>query len=162
MSFHATLNILNTDIKNIRVLNVEYEFNQPVDHALRPKGKVQSGLIVIEIESSQSSTLAQWMFSDSMQHSGQLVFDKAEGGSALRTLNFTDAFCIYYKEIFNASDQNPMRIVLKISARMIELNNIKIENHWPERNGNGGGSSSSNASLISSSNEPIKSFNPLD
>ena len=159
MSFLATLQIHNTDIKKARVINVEFEFTQPVDHTFRPKGRVQAGLITIEIESSQNNTLAQWMISDSMQHSGEIAFEKSEGGSSLRNLQFHDAYCIYYKEIFNANDQNPMRIIVKLSARGIEINKLRLDNYWPEKTGTAYSPEDRNPHQ---SNEPIKSFNPLD
>lgn len=158
MSFLAVLNV-NSDIKNVRMLHVEYEFSQPIDHVFRPKGRVQSGLISMEVESDNKTGLAQWMLSDSMQHSGEIVFSKRDSGASLKTLTFKDAFCVYYKEIFNAADDAPMRIQLKISAREISINSIKIENAWPKNSGGGGSNASKPAA---SSNEPVKSFNPLD
>ncbi len=159
MSFLAILNI-NSDIRDVRLLNVEYEFSQPVDHAMRPKGKVQPGLITMEVESDNKTGLAQWMLSDTMQHSGEIVFSKRDSGASLKTVIFKDAFCIYYKEIFSASDDKPMRIVLKISANEVNINSVKIENAWPKKSGSG--SSAAAPPPSSSSNEPIKSFNPLD
>jgi len=157
MSFLAVLNI-NSDIKDVRLLHVEYEFSQPLDHAMRPKGKVQPGLITMEVESDNKTGFAQWMLSDTMQHSGEIVFSKRDSGASLKTVNFKDAYCIYYKEIFTANDDQPMRILLKISANEVNINSVKIENAWPKKSGAGGSASAPPPS----SNEPIKSFNPLD
>ncbi len=156
MSFLAVLNI-NSDIKDVRLLNVAYEFSQPLDHAMRPKGKVQPGLITMEVESDNKTGLAQWMLSDTMQHSGEIIFSKRDSGASLKTVSFKDAYCIYYKEMFSADGDLPMRIQLKISATEININSIKIENAWPKKSA---GSSSSAAAP--KSNEPVKSFNPLD
>lgn len=157
MSFLAVLNI-NSDIRNVRLLHVEFEFSQPLDHAMRPKGKVQTGLITIEVESDNKIGIAQWMLSDTMQHSGEIVFSKRDSGASLKTLSFKNAYCIYYKEIFNANDEQPMRILLKISANEVNINSVKIENAWPKKSGAG----SSAAAPPPSNNEPVKSFNPLD
>ncbi|MDA3613681.1 type VI secretion system tube protein TssD [Polluticaenibacter yanchengensis] len=156
MSFLAILNI-NSDIKDVRLLNVEYEFSQPVDHALRPKGKVQPGLITLEVESDNKTAFAQWMLSDTMQHSGEIVFTKRDSGASLKTVSFKDAYCIYYKETFNASNDSPMSIIIKISAKEVNINSVKIENAWPQKSGGGSSQASSPPA-----NEPIRSFNPLN
>lgn len=157
MSFLATLNI-NSEIKNIRVLQATYEFSQEVDQTLRPKNRVQLGLITLEVESDNKTGFAQWMLSDTMQHSGEIIFSKRDSGASLKTLSFKDAFCVYYKEVFHAQGAEPMTIHLKIAAKEISVNSVNIKNPWPE---NGGGSSAS-AATAASSNEPIRTFNPFD
>lgn len=156
MSFLAVLNI-NSDIKDVRLLNVEYEFSQPVDDNLRPKGKVRPGLIYLELESDNKTGFAQWMLSDTMQHNGEIVFSKRDSGASLKTVTFKDAYCIFYKEIFSADGDLPMRIQVKISAKEIDINSVKIENMWPESNAKG-----SNSAPPPKSSEPVNSFNPLD
>lgn len=159
MSFLATLNI-NADIKNVRVLAAEYEFSQPVDHTLRPKSRVQCGLISLEIESDNKIGFAQWMLSDTMQHSGEIVFSKRDSGAALKTLSFIDAYCVYYKEVFHATGDIPMTIHLNLSAKEISVNSAKISNPWPEKTRTG----TTDAPEITSTptSEPIRSFNPFE
>lgn len=157
MSFLATLNI-NADLKDIRVLSASYEFTQPVDHTLRPKGCVQCGFIHLEVESDNKAGFAQWMLSDTMQHNGEIVFAKRDSNAALKTVSFKEAYCVYYKEVFSSLGEAPMTITLKIAAHEISVNSISIKNNWPQS----ANAAPSSAPASPASQEPIRTFNPFE
>jgi hypothetical protein len=120
MSFLAKLEIGSTEYN---VLNVDYEISQPIDHQNKPSGKPKGGIINLTIESNQKNDIIEWMVSPTMKKSGKVTFYRRDANSSMRTLSFNDGFCVNYKEIFDASGSNPMKLQIKVSAGEMKINN---------------------------------------
>jgi hypothetical protein len=128
MSFKA---ILHIDGDEINILECRFSLHQHTDHTGKPVARPKGGLIHILIESTGQTRLFDWMISNSLTKSGNIVFYKRDAMSRLKTLEFSDAHCIAYTEKFNASNEEPMHIYLTISCREMKLNQSAYQNPWP-------------------------------
>lgn len=154
-----------------RIVHMDYNFFQPVDRFGLPSGSPDGGFINFMVESSSDDiTLIHWMLAQQTMTDGcAIFFDR--NGRVVREVNFKGAYCVYYKEIFDAFDNNFMRIEFRISCREITINDGGAETTlvkpWPGA-GEGASSSSSSsasggsASSSSGSSDGIGSFNPND
>lgn len=152
MSFLAKLVLGSTEYN---ILNVDYDISQPIDQTHRPNGRPKGGLINLVIESGNNNELLEWMVKHEMVKNGKIVFYRRDASSQLKTLNFTDAFCVYFKDSFIADGKIPMTTKLTLSAREIKINNNLITNSWA-------GMKSSASDSGGGNNESIVSFSPAD
>jgi flagellar biosynthesis GTPase FlhF len=128
MSFLSKLIIGDTEYN---VLRTDYEISQSVDTQNKPNGKPRGGIISVTVESSNKNDLAEWMVSPTMKKNGQLVFFRRDANSSMKTLSFSEGYCIGYQETFDANSPDPMSIRLRISAGEIKLNNsCTVTNPW--------------------------------
>lgn len=127
MSFLAKLVLGSTEFN---VLGADYEINQPTDAQNRPNGKPKGGLINLTLEASNKNDLAEWMLSPTMKKSGQLTFYRRDANSSMKTVSFSDAFCVNYKEVFDANSNDPMKTIIRISAGELKINNTAVTNPW--------------------------------
>ena len=123
MSFLAKL-VLGSSEFNI--ISIDYDIIQPVDQQGKPNGRPKGGMINVIIESSNKNDLAEWMISPTMKKSGQITFFKRDANSSMKTMSFNDAYCVYYKEKFNAVTEHQMTIEIKISDGELKLNNTSM------------------------------------
>lgn len=152
-----------------RIINMTYEFFQSVDRFGQPNGTPDGGFINITVESSTSDvTVIQWMLShERMTDGGAYFFDR--NARQVRAVEFKGAYCIYFKEIFDAFNDAFMRIEFRISCREITVDGggaeatlVKTWTGSSESTGSSSSSSSSSSSGSSSSSSGISSFNPND
>ncbi|HMP94742.1 MAG TPA: type VI secretion system tube protein TssD [Phnomibacter sp.] len=136
------------------VLNADYEVSQPLGHRNMPNDQPHLGLINITVASSGKEELFAWAVSAKTTKNGEIIFYRSDVNSAMKTLKFTDAFCVRYKEIFQADGEVPMRIQLTLSARMIECMGVSRWELWP------GYENSSGSKSSAAGEEKISSFNP--
>ena len=127
MSFLAKLKLGS----EYNILTVEYDIMQMMDHDHRPSDLPKGGLIQVTIESSNSNELFEWMVHPTMLKNGRIDFYRRDANSSMKTIEFTDAFCVYLKEVFNAEGKTPMVTKLTISARELKVKNLTISNPWP-------------------------------
>lgn len=127
MSFLAKLVLGSTEFN---VLAADYEISQSTDAQNRPNGKPRGGVINLTLEASNKNDLAEWMLSPTMKKSGQLTFYRRDANSSMKTISFSDAFCINYKESFDAGNQDPMKTIIRISAGELKINNAAVTNPW--------------------------------
>lgn len=132
--FQATM-IVNKS-SPMTLLKASYEFTQSVDSWNRPNGSVSGGIIEVTINSDYNiDMLVRWMLEDSSKMSGSIMFTRRDGLSMLRTITFTDAFCVGFKEEYAVEDGNSdMSLSLVISANTIQVNSplSVYENNWFE------------------------------
>lgn len=156
MSFLAKLTIGS---KEFTVLSSDYEVYQPVDGNNYPSASPRSNLINIVIESGDHSEVVEWMFNPHMKKSGVLSFLKSNSIGTLIKIKFTDAFCVRYREVYNSTDANPMKLYLGICPRIIELSSSKIVNKWPGYNSSDTNNSSTQETGVASTTDE---FNMAD
>lgn len=143
MSFLAKLFVGDAEFN---VLTAEYSLNRPVDSHQRPNGRLRGGIIDVTIESGSTHQLMNWIVNN-MTMNGKIEFYRRDTASSTqKTVEFTNAFCIYLKDMFVADGATPMITRLTISAHEMNIDNETVSNTWA-----GVESSASNSSQSSGS-----------
>ena len=127
MSFLAKLHM---DDQEFNILDSEYTFIQNTDAHGKPSAKTKGGKVSMSIESSGSLDFFDWMISPSTMKSGKIIFYRRESEAKMKELVFNDAFCIYFKERFISTGDNPMVIDLEISAKELKMGDSIYQNPW--------------------------------
>ncbi len=130
MSFLAKVDI---DGEELNVLDCSFSFKQGVDYTGRPSSKPQGGEICLLIESTAKTDFLDWMISSSNTKKGKITFYRRDNMSSLKNLEFNDAYCIEYKEHFNATNEQPFITHLVLSAREITIKGTTYTNNWPSK-----------------------------
>lgn len=128
MSFLSKLKIEDDEMN---VLDCTFEFSQEADYNGRPSENPRGGKIEIVIESTSNTEFLDWVISPDMVKEGSITFFKRDNMSSLKTLEFKDAYCLFYKEHFNMSSADPMQTFLVISAKEISIKSVNFKNNWP-------------------------------
>ena len=127
MSF---LSKLELDGNSYNILECKYHFIQPIDGTGKPKGMPQGGEILIKIESMGNPELLDWMLDHNQVKNGKIIFYRRDAMSKLQELNFEKAFCIEFLEHFDANNNQPLQIEMKLIAKKFNVNGAKHEKQW--------------------------------
>lgn len=127
MSFLAKLDI---EGKIHNVLECDYTFHQKIDTTGKPQGMTQGGEIAIRLESTGDSELLQWMLDHNQTKNGKIIFYRRDAMSKMQELSFEKAYCFEFKEHFEATNTEPLQIILKLIARKFVLNSAVHEKKW--------------------------------
>lgn len=127
MSFLAKLEL---DGHTYNVLECKYEFHQPTDGTGKPQGVPQGGEVVIRIESLGNPELLSWMLDHSQTKDGKIIFFRRDAMSKLQELIFERAYCIHFMEHFNANNNEPLQIELRIIAKSLNVNGATHQKNW--------------------------------
>ena len=130
MSFLAKLNI---DDNEMNVLECSFGFHQGADNSGRPSQKPRGGQITILIESTNKTDFLEWMISSNMTKNGNIVFYKRDNMSSLKTVDFSEAYCLDYVEDFDAVSAEPLKTRVVISAKEISIKGTTYKNNWPAK-----------------------------
>ena len=141
MSFSATLDLSGN---KFRVLNFDIQFMQSIDQNGEPNSRPRGGTFNIVVEASKSNEFFEWMVKSDMKKSGKIVFNRRDTDSEMQKIEFKNAYCISFREVFDFSDDNPMIISAQISAQEISINSEKYTANWNNAGSGEGASSSSN------------------
>lgn len=119
MSFKAKLIIGD---KEYNILNFEYEMSQSTDRNGVPRANVVGNLMILTMEAtSKNSEITEWATNNNMKKSGKIEFYRRDGDAAGKKINFTDAFLIYHKDVFDANGAVPMKTILHISGMSVTV-----------------------------------------
>jgi len=129
MSFSVKLHL---EGEEINVLHCGFRFTQKTDATGKPTAIPQGGTINLVVEATGSTDLFDWMIHPTQTKNGSLTFYKRDSTSKLKTLEFTDAHCVDYHEIFEHTGDKPLQISLTLSAREIKMNDSEYKNNWPD------------------------------
>lgn len=127
MSFLAKLEL---EGNSYNVLECEYTFNQNYSPTGKPLGLPQGGEISLRIESLGNTIFFDWMIDPAHTKNGKITFFRRDAISKLQQITFKNAFCVFLSEHFNALDQQPLQLNIKISAQWFELNGSAYEKRW--------------------------------
>jgi len=130
MSFLAKLNI---DDDQMNVLECSFGFHQGADNTGRPSQKPRGGQITILIESTNKTDFLEWMISSNMTKNGSIVFYKRDNMSSLKTVDFSEAYCLDYVEDFDAIGSQPLKTRVVISAKEVSIKGTTYTNNWPAK-----------------------------
>ena len=128
MSFLAKLEI-DGEVSN--VLEFQCTLGQDTDKSGKPSADPAGGKIRIVVESTKSTMLFDWMVSNSQTKNGKLTFYRRDAISKMRELQFKEAYCIRYDELFVAYNTMSMKIEIVISAKEINMNGSQFARNWP-------------------------------
>lgn len=129
MSFIAKMDL---EGENANILYCSFRFTQVTDATGRPSSVPKGGAVMLTVESSGQSDLFDWMISPEQTRSGLITFYRRDTMSKLKTLEFTDAHCIDYQEVYQHDGDFPMQIKLVLSAKELKLNDSTFTNNWPQ------------------------------
>ncbi|KMQ68623.1 hypothetical protein ACM39_08995 [Chryseobacterium sp. FH2] len=127
MSF---LSKLELDGNTYNILECTYKFVQPVNESGKPDGIPVGGEIFIKIESTGKSDLLNWMLDHSLVKNGKIIYFRRDAMSRLQELTFEKAYCIEFAEHFNANNNQPLLIEMKLIAKKFNLNGTVHEKQW--------------------------------
>lgn len=129
MSFIAKMEL---EGENSNILYCSFRFTQVTDATGRPSSVPKGGAVTLTVESSGQSDLFDWMISPDQTRSGLITFYRRDTMSKLKTLEFSDAHCIDYQEVYQHDGEFPMQIKLVLSAKELKLNDSTYTNNWPQ------------------------------
>lgn len=127
MSFKAKLEV---DGKEYRVVYCNYSLKQFVDDTGRPSSTVRAGTIDIIVESTDDTTLFEWMCDSYMRKDGKITFNKRDEDAKMKELEFKEAYMVSYKESFDNAGTGAMQEKFSLSAHSIKMGNGEHENGW--------------------------------
>ncbi|KMQ67977.1 hypothetical protein ACM39_11640 [Chryseobacterium sp. FH2] len=127
MSF---LSKLELDGNTYNILECTYKFVQPVNESGKPDGIPLGGDIIIKIESTGNPELLTWMLDHSLVKNGKIIFYRRDAMSKLQEVNFEKAYCIEFAEYFNANNDQPLQIEMKLIAKKLHVNGSVHEKQW--------------------------------
>ena len=128
MSFKAKLHLNG---KEYNILNCNYDLFQQTDATGRPSSITRGGRLRISVESTEDTSLAEWMFNNFERRDGSIKFLKRDNEATAKELRFTEGYMVNYTESFDSTSDEPMSEFLVISARSISMGSGEHENDWP-------------------------------
>ncbi|MDX8340110.1 type VI secretion system tube protein TssD [Draconibacterium sp. IB214405] len=130
MSLSARLHISGhrKEQKGIRVIESDFEFAQDVDTTTgQICGRMKGGKINILLDIENDGELLHWMFHNVVKN-GKIIFIGLPEGKSIKTIEFENAYLIYYKEVFK--EVTSVNIRITISAQKMTIAGEQMENSW--------------------------------
>lgn len=114
--------------EGIPLLSCDYSFTQEIDERGLPLSVVKGGVINLSFKSLEDEEIIWWMISSQADKNGKILFAGEEGEKVFKTVEFTDARCVYYHESF--SRDSDMMNEISISARELTVSGVSHKNNW--------------------------------
>ena len=130
MSFNAKLSIDGG--ADLRLLHCSYSLNRDMDPIGRPSSMVRGGTIQFEIESTNDTSLNEWMVDQFTTKKGTVTFLKRDSNTKMKEVKFENAYIVQFSESFDHVGENPMTIHFTVSAEKITVGNATHTNPWPK------------------------------
>ena len=116
------------------VISVNYQFTQQTDVEGQPTGTTRGGVITVKLKSTDSGNtdMLDWVCDSYLSKSGSITWPRRDG-STMKTLTFTDAFCVGYQETFDATNSQLQNEVVTITCRQLIVagkGSVQYDNHW--------------------------------
>jgi len=126
------LSKLFIDGQELTVLDCSFTFEKGSDNNGKPSTRAQGGQITLLLAANRDDSLFGWTLSETATKDGKIVFYKDNAMAKMQELSFTKAYCLYYKQHFNAESENPMELELVISAYEITYGAYTYTSRWPQ------------------------------
>ena len=109
--------------KDREVMMVNYEFEQM-------SGIPRGGKITVRVKAMNDGTpdLLAWMTERNLPKNGSIEFLETKTGKAMKTIKFTNGYCVDFEEKWEDKAGHFEEIV--ITCKQIEVGSIKFENEW--------------------------------
>jgi hypothetical protein len=127
MSFKA---IFKVDGNEYRILRCSYNMHQDYDNTGRPSSTTRGGIVNLVIESTDDTSLFEWMCDSYMKKDATIVFNKRDEDSKMKELEIGEAYMVNYEESFDDTGTGAMIQTFSLSARNIRMGNGEHENEW--------------------------------
>ena len=116
--------------KDREVLMVTYEFDQATDVEGQMSGIPRGGKITVRVKAMNDGTpeLLAWMIERNLPKNGQIDFLETKTGKAMKSIKFTNGYCVSFDEKWEDKQGHFEEIV--ISCKAIEVGSVKYENDW--------------------------------
>ena len=112
------------------VMMVTYSFNQATDTEGQMAGIPRGGRITIRCKALNDGNpdLLKWMTSPNLGKNGSIVFNETKTGNQMKTISFTDGYCVDYVEYWE--DKMGHYEEITISCREIKNGPVSYHNQW--------------------------------
>lgn len=127
MSFQSFLDVAG---RKYNVLRISYALHQETDATGRPSSISRGGKIEVTVESTQDTSLFEWMSNSFERRDGYAVFFKRDAQATLKELRFAEGYLVKYRENFSSTGKNPLTETITISARSISMGSGGHSNEW--------------------------------
>ena len=127
MSFKAKFEV---DGNEYRVLNCSVSLHQTTDDTGRPSSTARGGMVTLVIESTDDTTLFEWMCDSYMRKDGKVTYNKRDEDAKMKELEITEAYMVSYEESFDNVGVGAMVETITLSAKKIAMGNGEHENEW--------------------------------
>lgn len=128
MAFHAEIIGIGGTFK---VLNMKYGFEQNINEHQRTSSKPEGGVISLVVEAQQGDgAILAWMISNTMKKSGTIMIARDAMKTSFKTITFSGAYCVAYKEAFDHEDEENLRISFTITCEQVVVNGVTHKNVW--------------------------------
>ena len=116
--------------KDREVMMVTYEFDQATDVEGQMSGIPRGGKITVRVKALNDGTpdLLAWMIERNLPKNGQIDFLETKTGKAMKSIKFTNGYCVDCDEKWEDKQGHYEEIV--ISCKAIEVGSVKYENDW--------------------------------
>ena len=116
--------------KDREVMMVTYEFDQATDVEGQMSGIPRGGKITVRVKALNDGTpeLLAWMVERNLPKNGQIDFLETKTGKAMKSIKFTNGYCVDFDEKWEDKQGHYEEIV--ISCKAIEVGSVKYENDW--------------------------------
>lgn len=116
------------------VISVHYQFNQQIDVEGQPTGTTRGGIVTVKVKSTDAGNtdLLDWVCDSYLAKNGTVTWPRRDG-STMKTLTFTDAYCVGYEETFDSTDSQLQNEVITITCRQLTVTgkgSVQYDNHW--------------------------------
>lgn len=118
--------------KDFDVLQCDYSFHRDIDLKGRPSSNVYGGLIRVEVESTEDTTILAQMVNQFKPNSGTITFNRGDEESKMKELSWENGYVIEYTEVLDVVGREPMKIALVISAEKMKMESVEVEQKWPK------------------------------
>ena len=131
--------------KDREVMMVYYEFEQETDVEGQMSGIPRGGKIIVRVKALNDGTpdLLAWMTERNLPKNGSIEFLETKTGKAMKTIKFTNGYCVDFEEKWEDKAGHFEEIVeekwedkaghfeeIVITCKQIEVGSIKFENEW--------------------------------
>ena len=127
----AFRSIFTVDGNEFRVLSCSYHLYQETDVTGRPSSVTRGGQITITIESTDDTSLFNWMTNSYECKNGSVKFFKRDSELAImKRVDFEEAYLVSFEETFTHNTEMPMIITISISAKKMKIGDSSQVNEW--------------------------------
>jgi hypothetical protein len=128
MAYNA---ILDFEGQKFDVVWAECRIERGIDTKGRPSSNLYGGKVIVQIESTDDTTIFEHMASQFKPNSGTITFMKDEV-DVMKELQWENGYIIDFEEGMKNTDGAPMTICFTISAQTIVVGGEKLSQNWPE------------------------------
>lgn len=128
MAFRSTLNLGG---KEFDVLQCNYKLKRDVDSKGRPSSNIYGGEVLVEIESTEDTSILEQMVNQFNPISGSIIFKKGNEESKMKELSWENGYIVSFEEGIDIVGSKPMVIRFTVSAQVIKIGNASFEQNWP-------------------------------